>query len=82
MIYIVKGQTGEYDSAREWNVIAFNDKEEAEKHANLAQEFAANALSIHKNWCDIPTEHKNPYDLYMQIDFSGTIYTVEELELI
>jgi hypothetical protein len=39
-IYIVYGQTGEYEDAREWSIVAYVDKQRAIQHAWDAQERA------------------------------------------
>jgi hypothetical protein len=39
-VYVVVGHTGEYSDHTQWNVAAYLDREHAEEHARLANEFA------------------------------------------
>lgn len=52
-IYIVEGRAGEYDTAREWPVCAYEDEAMAKDHADRAntrsQELSAEYLRIQKN---------------------------------
>jgi hypothetical protein len=87
-IYIVVGQTGEWDDHHEWDVIGYLDPESARKHAEAATREA------HRLGCgpgDVQTdaaaifkavdEHQNCYDPGMHCDYTGTGYSVRQLNL-
>ena len=81
-IYVVIGETGEYSGRIEWFVCAYKEEELSEKHANLAHEYA-------KKWrehgCDPRPigdyTFESPYDSNAKMDYIGTEYRVEEVEL-
>ena len=79
-IYVVMGTTGEYSDRTEWTIAAYSDEEEAKKHVELATERALieEANSEINGWDYQP---KNDYDTGMQIDYTGTGYYINEVEL-
>jgi cytochrome c len=74
-IYLVVGETGEYSDHTQWNVAAYVDKEAAEQHKRLAQDFLETADSP---YADI----KSPYDNYKYLWSKGTKYYVEEIAVV
>lgn len=65
-IYVVIGCTGEYSDQREWPVCAYTNREMADKHADLAMEWA------HKNEQQFRDSIKQVYDKWFQYKQSNT----------
>ena len=81
-IYIVKGETGEYDNYNEWDVMAFSNKEEAITHMQTCQDWVdmyinPTSLSQFRELCNL----KNPFDSYMRVDYTGVHYGISSLQL-
>jgi hypothetical protein len=80
-IYIVEGSTGEYADRRDWLVKGYFDRTKAEQHAIDAENWLK-GYGI-DNWCKnfgrIPVT--NPYDPCMDVDYTGTMYYVVEVEV-
>ena len=78
-IYIVKGWTGEYSDKHEWPVAAYEDEKTAVEHAHQAE------VRAKELWVDYHANDgitwKNEYDLDMDMDYTGTHYYVEVVEL-
>jgi hypothetical protein len=82
-VWILIGCTGEYSDYREWNAKAFSTKEETDRIRALAQEYADkiyaqkkdNGTFYYHDGCD------NPHDPDMIMDYNGTTYRIEMLEL-
>lgn len=74
-IYLVVGETGEYSEHRQWNVATYAEKEAAEQHKRLAQEYLKTANSPY-------AIIKSPYDNYEYLHNKCTKYYVEEVDLI
>ena len=75
LIWIVYGQTGEYDDSREWTVCAYEEESLARIHAAQATVFAQKLMSLYRgNRWDIP-KGANPYDTHMQVDTNGILYS-------
>ena len=82
-IYIVYGNTGEYSDRREWTVAAYADEAMAREHAELAMRWYQenDAFEQSRKESDWQQKNPNPYDPYMSIDYTGTDWTVGEVEL-
>ena len=81
-IYIVTGHTGEYSDSRDWTVCAYRDEAHAANHAKAAQDWArANAKEFSDRYWQRGRELKNPHDPDCQIDYTGTKYGVERVEV-
>lgn len=79
--YVVMGSTGEYSDHTEWAVAVYLEKEEAERHAELANKDVAGAESW--TWSQRRGyTGKNPYDVDCDIDYTGTRYAVVEVPLV
>lgn len=78
-LWIVTGSTGEYSDRCEWTVCAYRTYEEAEKHQQLAQAEADRIENTGKDHHFYPEPNK--YDSRMQMDYSGTSYGYEMIEL-
>lgn len=72
-IYLVVGSTGVYDDHKEWEVIAYPKKEDAEAHAKAAKSFVPQYTQKYGV--------VNPYDPDMEVDWNGTVYNVREIIL-
>jgi len=72
-IYVVIGDTGEYDDFSTWIVKAYFSKALADSHALQAQT-AADKLQ-RNNY-----EPVNPYDPFMKLDYNGAHYRVQEID--
>lgn len=85
-VYVVRGSTGEYSGRSEWLVKAFLDKEEAENLVLLANQEAKRLFTEykhntkHNNLYDF--EYINTYDIKFMMDYTGTNYYIEEVELV
>ena len=88
-IHIVRGSSGAYEDYAEWDVVAYTEKEEAEKHAKGAQLYADaydNARTILMREGDMEAyaayKYKNPYDpgRYGGVWSDGIDYKCVELE--
>jgi hypothetical protein len=83
-IYLVYGSTGEYSDYSQWNVKSFKDKAQAEqlveKLNNWCKENGVHLDKMtnrHERW-----NLKCPYDKYFHCDYTGTIYGLEEVDLV
>lgn len=79
-IYIVEGNTGEYDDYRCWPVHAYADETKAKEHADNAQNWLTDYGPERwrkERWDVAP---KNPYDPNMYVDYTGTKYSVYSIE--
>ncbi len=88
-IWLVVGDTGEYSDHTTWNVAAYPEKEVAEQHAKLANEWLKEK-NIHKDdgggdWearDEVNKEHLNPYDQSgVALNYNGGRYFVEEVSV-
>lgn len=84
-VYVVVGETGDFDDHREWWVAVYEDREAAEEHARLANEKMLD--SPHHNrklYSDEMTEFKRtfPYDNDIRVDLEGTTYSVAEIPFV
>lgn len=83
-IYVVMGTTGEYEDRKEWLVMAFTKEDKAKRHADDCAGYALeNGVSAQHFNYDNKSEiiENNPYDAHMQIDYTGTRYYYEKVEL-
>ena len=84
-VYIVMGQTGEYDSYSKWPVHAYLEREKAEEHVAKANERAKEIITLIRLAADdeeseIP-ELENEYDSGMYMDYNGTSYFVVDIPI-
>ena len=77
-VWIVIGETGVYSDYSEWNVAAYPNEEEANKHRDAAQ---AEAEKVNGKDYTIRNGFKNAYDSQFASDYTGTHYRVEMVEL-
>lgn len=78
-LHVVQGTSGEYSDRREWIVCAYEDKAKAEAHAEAAKRW------YQENDCHRLRHGKdfsNPFDPGMQLDYTGTDWTVYEIPLL
>jgi len=92
-IYIVRGQTGIYDDHYEWNVMAFTDKQQAQFRVSILHTILKEHNALYENGIDcaayndkdvkalLESEIKN-FDPHFSLDYTGTEYQIEELELV
>lgn len=79
-IYIVTGCTGEYADRTSWEICAYTNEEDAQKHVKLATKAYDDAGGIKiRNTLNYP--YGNPYDPNMQVDYTGTIWDYYPLQL-
>lgn len=83
-VYIVWGESGEYDSYSHWDVKAFLSEDKAllfkaqvEKENNKLYKKAG----FEKSRFNYPEFKKNKYDPFAKFDFTGTTYHVKSLNL-
>ena len=83
-VYAVMGETGEYSDRTDWFVCAYMDAAAAQAHAERAQYVArrieGDARATGRSlWAN---SEPNPHDPNMQIDYTGTSYTVIPMPLV
>ena len=79
-IWIVSGATGEYSDHREWAVCAYCLEKDAREHAEKADAKAKDLAKRYDRHYEIP-HGANEYDSRMTMDYTGTNYYVEMIEL-
>lgn len=77
--YRVYGETGEYADLREWTVKVYLRQEDAEAKAARAQK-EANRI-FHTPGAGFGVIETSPEDPGMMMDYTGTFYGVEEVDL-
>ena len=80
-VYVVIGSTGEYSDYMQWYVCAYQDKSRADKHAQAAYDEAVKIDKERKSRYHSPTR-TNPYDPKMRMDYTGTKYCVDAVDLL
>lgn len=96
LIYVIQGTTGEYSDRADWIVCAFEDKKQAATYEQDLTDLSANYFkglkdaSLHYYLVyfeELTEELKEIYtkllffDPKFQMDYTGTSYWVEEIEL-
>lgn len=82
IIYIVTGSTGEYDDRYEWNVKAFSSKEKADNLCGVLNKLMEGARDLtYKERSKLEEKIQKSLDLKCSIDYTGTYYNIEELEV-
>lgn len=84
-VYIIIGQTGEYSDNQNWSVIAYFDENKAKEHVLKAQQ-RANEIHVESEksenkWKHI-RENKNEFDPFMNMDYTGTTYYYDTVEIV
>ena len=79
-LFVVIGCTGEYSGFDEWVVCAYSDEAHARQHAEAAQVQMSEWQATHGRYED-PPKGWNKYDPVGYCDYTGTTYTVQEVEL-
>ena len=92
-VYIVVGHTGEYEDRCEWNAFAFTSLEKAEskmKQGNELLNKMRDEINLERGcagflpnmYTDKIEEHmRDNFDKACSIDYTGSYYTVEELDV-
>ena len=82
-IFIVNGQTGEYEDFRDWQVKAFALKRKANAYAKKLNAIASrfDRSASYEDRDKLRDELIIMGDEYASIDYTGTKYGVSELEL-
>jgi len=86
-IYLVKGQTDNYDEEMEWIVCAYKKKSDAESHKKAANKITYDFFERNKRGdgefiaIQALGTCVNPYDEFMQMEAGGTTYFIETTEL-
>jgi hypothetical protein len=75
-IWLVVGETSEYDDRSEWVVIGYLDEGSAYRHAKLAEEEADIIFKEDDAKYYYGGEKRNKYDDLMQMQYTGTTYSV------
>ena len=78
VIYVIKGETGEYEDRHPWISKAFTNKELAQSTMDEWQQYATDNFNDYYN-DDITANSPDPY---FRMDYTGTKYRLIELELI
>ncbi len=75
------GSCGEYSDHITWQIAAYKTEEEARKHVEKAAErFSELNLKYKEDVYTIPKK-ENEYDTGMHVDYTGTRYYVEGVDL-
>ncbi len=75
------GSCGEYSDHITWQIAAYKTEEEARKHVEKAAErFSELNLKYKEDVYTIPKK-ENEYDKSMHVDYTGTRYYVEGVDL-
>lgn len=83
IIYLIIGNTRQYEDYHEWAVKCFTDKQIAEKYLDLCQNYANNPpLDTNGNIYYTDEWIKDSPDSFFDIDYTGTDYSIIERELI
>lgn len=77
-IWLLEGSTGEYADFTTWIVVGYATQAEADKHRDAAQAAADSAMKLSNAQ---RRDFKNPHDPKCQIDYTGTRYTVQMIEV-
>ena len=86
VVWAVRGHTGEYSDRAEWVVCAYLSEEKARAHAEAADAWAMALYERSKTagsdqWNVRREADKNPYDSRCHMDYNGTRYTYEMIEI-
>jgi hypothetical protein len=82
-VFVVVGNTGEYSDRTDWYVVAYRTEELAQAHVELAKKWYLEngGRELYKPSWGNRDKIKNPFDPNMQVDYTGTDWTVVEVEL-
>ena len=80
-IYVVFGQTGEYEDYSQWSVQAFKSETSAKKFAEKCQAWVDENIDKNEYW-KTPTKSKHPLDPKFWIDYTGTSYLVRAIPFV
>ncbi len=80
-LYIVRGRTGEYSDRHEWAVKAFCHESDARALVEKASGRARELELLMEDLYNRDVEGKNEYDPHMHMDYTGTYYDIEVVEL-
>lgn len=80
-IHLVVGSTGEYENYHEWVVKAYRDRDKAVAHANLAEQEAERIFKKNGSRGYYGSDSPNPYDPNMDMDYTGTFYEIQTIDL-
>ena len=76
VVYLISGETGEYSDREEWPVAVFTKKEKAEEWKLLCE----GAVKGSEDWNYTKrNEASSPYDSALQVDSTGTYYSLIEV---
>jgi len=88
-VYIVTGQTGEYSDHQSWDVAAYTDEKQAQKHVQLLETMCrehnvseAHAKSGLFRWEDMVKPFFSELDPGFCVDYTGTWYVVNDVQLL
>lgn len=80
-IYLVVGDTGELSDHTQWFVAAYTEKEQAEQHAQLANQAVKGIEDLEWNAQD-QARANNHYDRGCKVYYTGTKYRVQAVPLV
>lgn len=80
-IYVIRGTTGEYSDRTEWAVKAFKDKTKTLKCIIELEREAKRIQFERGSEYRLPDDYNNPLDPKMIMDYTGTSYFYDEVEL-
>lgn len=81
-IFVVYGETGEHSAHIHWPVKGFKDEKKAKTLVQKATEYARTLFLNHPyRWTQEPAHFKSPHDPNLLMDYNGTRYYYEAIEL-
>lgn len=83
-VYLVVGETGEYDDYQHWNVRAYRKREDADALSAALNAIARVPGKYRYSWAERSAMYEKLMDAgdpNPSIDYNGTSYEVVELEL-
>ena len=88
-VYRVVGSTGAYEDFHEWTAKVFKDKKKAKAYKKECEAFVASMMVPvkHMDGSEYPKYYRSDYhkdspDPYISINYTGTDYEIEEMEVL
>jgi len=82
IVYIVVGNTGEYDDRYAWNAKAFSSKEKADDLVGALNKLTEGARDLtYKERSKLEEKICKSLDPMCSIDYTGTYYNIQQLEV-
>jgi len=82
-VYVVIGESGEYDSYYKWSIVAYLDRGKAEEHKRNANNRGKEItdLVFNQGYDDDSLSNEYDPDMLDNMEYNGATYSIEEVEL-